>query len=124
MVGVVAGNFYWNSNRSQTEFLIATLTRRPVGDAAHLAFRFGSREQARGLFEELRRTPSEPGIAAGNEMFIQIHLAALSGEPEADGSDSPHLRSAIDACKRYRASNCELSRMKESAASLSRLRRE
>lgn len=121
---MLVGNTYWNSHRSATESLISMLARKPLVDASNLAFRFGSREHARILCDELRHTPSEPATAAGDEMVAQLKLAVLNGEYRTDAPESSHIKSASVACQRFRSSNCEPRRMRELAAKLALQRRE
>jgi hypothetical protein len=122
ILAMLAGNTYWNSHRSATDSIISTFSRQPLGDAANLAYRFGSAEHARILLEEVRHAPSYPDMAAGDEMAAQLQLAALDGEYQADTSDSPHIRSASVACLRFRPSNCDPASMKKLAAKFAQQR--
>jgi hypothetical protein len=115
IVAILAGNTYWSSQRSITESLISTFAHQPLADASNLAFRFGTSEHATILLEELSHVPSDPALAAGDEMATQLHLAALTGEYQTDAPDSPHIKSASVACQRFRTSNCDPVRMKELA---------
>jgi hypothetical protein len=124
ILAILAGNIYWKSHRSTTEALISMLAHKPLADASKLAFRFGSPEHAKTLFDELRHAPPEPATTAGDEMVAQLYLAALNGEHQTDAPDSPHIKSASVACQRFRSSNCEPRRMKELAAKFALQRRD
>lgn len=123
VLGILAGNTYWNSHRSTTESLISAFARQPLSEASNLAFRFGSPEHAQILLEELGHVPSDPAFASADEMATQLHLAALTGEYQTDAPVSSRIKSASAACKRFRSSNCDLASMKELAARFAQQRR-
>ena len=115
-VAMLAGSAYWNAHRASRELLVSAIARKPLADAANLAFRFGSTDHARVLLEELQRVPSDASFASQEEMFIELRLAALNDEYRTTVVDSPHIRSALKACKRFRTSNCDPVRLRALAA--------
>ena len=113
---MLAGSAYWNAHRSSTESIVSAVTRKPLADAANLAFRFGSIDHARVLLEELQRAPSDATFVSQEEMFNALRLAALNGEHQTTVADSPHIRSASLACRRFRSSDCDPARLQALAA--------
>ena len=122
LVGILAGNAYWNAHRAATELLVSAITRKPLTDAANLAFRFGSTEHARVMLEELQHAPAAATFVSQEEMFIELRLAALNGEDQTTVADTPHIKSASVACKRFRTSDCDPVRLQALAAKLAQER--
>ena len=116
VVAMLAASAYWNAHRASRELIVSAITRKPLTDAANLAFRFGSTEHARVLLEELQRVPSDATLVSQEEMFTELRLAALNGEYRTNVVDSPHIRYASIACRRFRTSDCDPVRLQALAA--------
>ena len=116
VVAMFAGSAYWSAHGASRELIASAVTRKPLADAANLAFRFGSTEHARVLLEELQRAPSDAAFVSQEEMFTELRLAALNGEYRTTVVDSPHIRSASMACRRFRTSDCDPVRLRALAA--------
>lgn len=116
VVAILAGSAYGNANRASRELIVSAIARKPLTDAANLAFRFGSTDHARVLLEELQRAPSDATFVSQEEMLTELRLAALNGEYRMTVVDSPHIRSASMACRRFRTSECDPVRLQALAA--------
>lgn len=123
LIAILAGSAYWSAHRDSTDSILSLITRKPLADAANLAFRFGPPDHARVLLEQLRQAPSVPALAPGDEMLTELRLAVLDGEHEPSAQNPPHFAAAIVACRRFQRSNCDPDRLQELAAKLAQQRR-
>jgi hypothetical protein len=121
LLGVAAGAAYTSKMRPSTTALQA-LARRPVLDAAHIAFRFGSAEHSRATLESLLTFPAASDLDWGDAMMAELRLAVLDGELAPGGKRSPRLDAARAACRRLRESDCAPEQLRALAAKLAQHR--
>ncbi len=112
---------YWGAKQaSRRRDLIleytAAYARFPRRDAAELAFRFGTTQDAKILVAD------QPNSADFEVVRSELRLAALFGEHLTQSMHGPHLLAAAAICERAGKCPCSLDRLRQQAANLAKSR--
>jgi hypothetical protein len=122
-LGVGAGVAYATKSSTATQGFLDGFKRRPLLDAANVAYRFGSSEHARATLESLLKLPKTSTQAWGDAMTAELRLAVLDREIAEGAKGSPHLDAARSACRRFRGSDCAPEKLQALATALAQERR-
>ena len=122
LLGVAAGYVYTTKVSTSTEVVLQGYKRRPLLDAANVAFRFGSPDHARATLESLLRIRPSNELEWGDTMMAELRLAILDRELAAGSQRSPHLDAARAACRRVGRSDCAAEDLRALAAKLAHQR--
>ncbi len=117
LLGWTAGSAYFGITRGSVQAAIDSIARRPRANAAYLAFRFGSADQARILLRHVPPVTSDNAVASADLMLTELRLAVLDGEHVEGTNPTPHLTAAANACTRFQSS-CELTQLRVMATKI------
>jgi hypothetical protein len=106
LLGVAAGVAYTTKTSPSRQAVYHAFERRPLLDAANVAFRFGSPEHSRATLESLLRIPASNELDWSDTMMAELRLAILDRELAPGSTGSPHLDRARAACQRLRGPDC------------------
>jgi hypothetical protein len=119
----VAAGFAYTTLSTPTHTVLQGFKRRPLLDAANVAFQFGSPEHARATLENLLRSRASNELEWGDTMMAELKLAILDREHAPGSPRSPHLDAARTACRRLRGSGCTPEELRALAAKLAHQRK-
>ena len=117
LLGLGVGVLYANHKRPTVQAMLRATARKPVADAARLAYRYGTASQARAALGSLVRIPATNELEWGDVMLSELKLAVLDGELRGS-SPSPHLDAARTACRQVMGRDCEPEALRAAAMRL------
>lgn len=114
VVAVIVGKVWFDSTAEWQQGVSRELPSVARREAAKLAFRFGTVQHARQLFQELPQPEYESILDAEmrrtmvwrGRMLDQIYLAVIEQEQSSPTGPTPHLEAAADACLRSGRADC------------------
>ena len=89
LLGLVIAHVIWWRMAPGMQAVLDGITRLPLGQAAQLAFRFGSEQHARAVLNHLKIAPRSEELGALDDMVIELRLGALAGEHESPEASTP-----------------------------------
>lgn len=127
LLGLVIAHGIWWRIAPGMQRVVDGITRWPLGQAAQLAFRFGSEQHARAVLNHLKVAPRDDVLGPLDDMVIELRLGALAGEHETVGVPTPHLDTAQRFCAEAaqtlaRPPTCEPTRLHARMAKLAEQR--
>lgn len=122
LLGVGAGVAYTTTMSSSTRAVYRGFARRPLLDAANIAFKFGTPEHSRATLDSLLRIGAENELDWGDTMMAEVRLAILDRELTPGSKRSPHLDAARAACRRLGGPDCSPEKLRALAAKLAHQR--
>lgn len=98
LLGLVIAHVVWWRMAPGMQAVLDGITRWPLGQAAQLAFRFGSEQHARAVLNHLKVAPRSEELGPLDDMVIELRLGALAGEHETADAPTSHLEAAKRFC--------------------------
>ena len=111
------GVLYANHERPTVQAMLRATARKPVLDAAHLAYRFGTAAHARAALGSLVKIPATNELEWGDVMLSELKLALLDGELRGSAR-APHLEAARTACRHLKGRDCAPEELRAAAMRL------